>query len=305
MTNLAPKLSKVFAAVFALVIALNLFLVSLVAGECFIDSGALVFGVFILPFCGWFAAIQYRGAFRGVACASRVASVLLYIGSGLMLLGVFATSTELIVSGSFHPLPAAEFFAYLVVGAFGVAAARMNAVWSERVRDAVALGWAPPPRDRYTPRELLGGAAVFALMAGVATSMVLTEPPHYAEHIDASQAPFDLPPGAKDVCYHFGIRTPTAYEFTTDETSFLAWATAEIEGWDPRPASDAIQEIVDPARIARYVSRKTTPAESWFVTISNGLHYSRSSIKDASSDISLEIAFDRTTNRAYYFFAAN
>jgi len=118
-----------------------------------------------------------------------------------------------------------------------------------------------------------------------------TLPPRIGEHVSRGECPLSLPENASDICYY--LRAPfgpsSAYEFSTDESSFRKWAHSK--GWDVREITG------EPVSLARYSLLIAGEDEFGYIEISNGLVYHHS-----EEDRGLYVAFDRGGQRAYYAY---
>jgi hypothetical protein len=131
-------------------------------------------------------------------------------------------------------------------------------------------------------------------MTAVTSRFLRSAAPPFAENVEASAAPVDLPAGATDVSYAKGFRGTVAYEFTIDEEGFREWVAAGIGSFESRSAQVPLREIVFPARIIRYYFYADLPGPDT-ATIEHGLDYSWS-----KEDRSVRAVYDRATGRAYY-----
>lgn len=295
-TGELPKLPLPYDFTFWLVIGVNLSLIWLVSRVCIARPDRfLIAGGIIVLFCAALAIQQFRGAFRYVPFAGSMTSAVLYGISGVMLVGVLGASGQLIVQDSFDSLSQGVSFAMLVVGGFGVAAARMNAVWSQRIRSAIA---ASPEFKRprgYSLRELLSVVTAAALAIGVGTWLERAGTPRSGEHVEAAEVPFRLPSKASDVCYRRSLRgTTTAYEFRTDEATFRAWLDETVELCFPTLSPPAIVEIDERVVMNRYEGTTTVTDGSFYV----------GSTHEQGRSVLVRAAFDRADQRAFFYCTA-
>jgi hypothetical protein len=289
MSTAFPQPSKLFAAISALVIAANLFFISACIATSIVDpSFFTIFGVlFIIPLCVLLAAQQYRGAFRRNPSAAKATSILFYIIAGFLLFAIASTVSEAVYEQT--SLRLMTWFLVPILGSalISIVFGKMNAVWSSKLREAIASGAVPPVQRGFSLRELLLGVGVIAAMTGITLHFVRSTPPSYAEGVDASAAPCHLPIGATDVSYRKGGRGTITYEFTIDESAFRQWVNSGIGSIEAQSAGIPLREITTPIAIPRYSGGD--------ITINAGLYYSW-----WKEDRGVHAAFDRTSGRAYF-----
>lgn len=249
----------------------------------------------ILPLSIVLAAHQYRGTFRLVPSAAKTTSVLLYIFGGFLLFAGVTTAGEAVVEGVSMRLFASFLFPMFGAAALSLAAGRMNALCSAKLRADLATGATSPRQSGFTLRELLLVVGVLAIMTGITAQFIGSAPPTFAEHIDAAAAPVELPDGATDVSYCRGHRGTIAYEFTIDEARFRDWVSSGIGSIEAQSAGIPLQEITSPFTIKRYYLYSSELSGPYDVTIASGLSYTWS-----KEDRGVYAAFDRTTGRAYF-----
>jgi len=222
MTNSLSRPSKLLATISALVIAGNLFLLSAFIAANVVEPNpfAMMGGLFVLPLCVLMAAQQYRGTFRRLSSAAKTTSVLLYGFGGFLLFGVATWTGEAVLKGVSLHLMTSILIPMAIAASFSIAIGRMNALWSQRIRAAVASGAVAPVCRSVSLRELLLAVGIVAAMTGITSHFIRSAPPRYAENVDVSAAPVGLPVGAADVSYCKGYRGTIAYEFTINESAF-------------------------------------------------------------------------------------
>lgn len=286
-----PKLPTVYAVVFWIVIGANLLLIWELSRIGLVRPGRFaIAAAIILPCCATTAIQQYRGAFRYVPFAGSMTCVILFVISGALLFGAFAEMTQLVDARGRHLPRHSVILPLLVAGVMGLAAARMNAKWAQRVR-AVLVASPDSHRPRiYTLQGLLSLITAVALLAGFAVWWDRLANPRIAEHVVPSEVPFILPPGASDVCYRLSPRGPTWYEFTVDEKTLRSWIEERVEILNLERGVEAIEEIDVPVGISRYAGR---------ATVYQGLCYA-SPARARGRDFTIEAAFDRAQRRAYF-----
>jgi hypothetical protein len=242
------------------------------------------------------AVQQYHGTFRRVPSAAMTVSVLLYIFGGISLLMAITSVGEAIVDGISLRLTASFVIPMLVVGTGSIVFGRINSLWCSKLRGEVAAGDISSTPRGFSLRELLLAVGAIAAMTTVTSQFIRTAPPRYAEHVDPSAAPFALPEGAADVSYYRGNRGTIAYEFTIDETGFRSWVDSGIGSIESEAANVALLEITSPIAIDRYHALSAKLNGHKNISITNGLYYSW-----FKEDRGVYAAFDRATERAYYF----
>lgn len=256
---------------------------------------AVIAGIFFCPLCLFMAAEQYRGTFRRIPASAAATSLLLYICGGFLIFGLVTSTGEAIVEGTSLRLMAPFLITTLVAAVVCVAFGRMNALWSFKLRAAIDAG-VPVPRLRgFTLRELLLATAIIATMTGITSQFIRSSAPRYAEKIDASAAPFELPAGATDVSYARGFRGTIAFEFSIDESGFREWVDSGIGSIESQSAAIPLREIDSPFAIRRFYAHSPERNGPDRITINSGLSYSW-----WKEDRGVYAAYDRTTGRAYY-----
>ncbi|MBN2472971.1 MAG: hypothetical protein JXB62_00085 [Pirellulales bacterium] len=296
MSNALPRPSRMLVAVSVIVIAANLFLLSIYAGAIVVLDPCTIIGfAIVVPLWVAIALEQYLGTFRRVPSAAAATGVLLYLVGGLATFAFVTTVGETIVEGTaLRLIPKMVVWILgpmLLIAAGSILAGRMNALWARKLRAAInSLATPPgPSRFRFSLHELLVGVGVAATMMGTASWYARSLKPPYAEHIAAADAPFSLPANATDVCYRQGARGTVTFECTTDEVAFRKWVDSRIGSIESQSAGVPLKEIVTPFIMTRYTGYPDT------ITVSHGLYYSWS-----KEDRAVDAVFDRTTNRAYY-----
>jgi hypothetical protein len=259
------------------------------------DPCSLIGGVILLPLPAALAIQQYRGTFRYNAKAALISSVLLFIVSGFAFFSFAVTLGELVVEDVRIPWTSL-ILPMLAVGVVGGASALMNLSWSRRLSRSATEDVNTADRVWLSRRELLVAVTVIACVTALVTYFVRSTPPRYAENVPRNKAPFGLPAEATEISFCQGVRGTIAYEFTIDEKGFVEWVDSGIGSLESDAANVSIQPITAPYSIRRYnsLAENLTGADS--ITITNGLYYDWS-----IEDRGVYAAFDRTTNRAYYY----
>lgn len=299
MNSQLPRPSRLFSTISVLVIAGNLFLLSVFIAANVVEPNPFAMmlgGCSFLPMWVVIAIQQYRGTFRCVASAATTTSVLLYMIGGFMVFVLISMIAESVQDGVALRLIATPLIWMFVVAAGSLAFARMNALWSRQLRSALAAGAVAANRRGFSLRELLLAVSVIAAMTGITSQFIRSGPPRYAEHIEGSAAPFRLPPGATDVSYGKGYRGTIAYEFTTDELAFRRWVDSGIGSIEAQSAEVPVREITHPFTITRYYTHSSELTGPFDITVHIGLYYSWS-----KEDRGVYAAYDRSTGRAYYY----
>jgi hypothetical protein len=234
---------------------------------------------------------QYRGTFQNDAAAAFNSSIVWFaIAAFLLMPTVMSLDLSRLV---FVGPPAA------------VCAALCYA--NRRRYGQLQRLFAEHPELRTRPATVRRSRSWIWILCGVVgvASLVFWIPslPHTAEHVDAAQAQFELPAGARDVSfYRHGAWI--AYEFTTDEWAFRHWITGDR--FAPEPGVGirvGVEEIDEPYTVPRYllgVSQEAgKAAENHYTdraTVTDGLQYDWS-----IEDRGVHAAFDRKTGRAYLY----
>ncbi len=296
MSNPFPQPSKLFATISALVIAVNLFLLSCItAGILQSNPFAILGGLLVLPLCVLMAIQQYRGTFRRVPSAARTTSVLLYLAGGFMIFSLIVSTGEAILAGTSLRLMGWILIPMSIVATYSIVAGRMNALWAHSIRSIGESCAANPVRRGFSLRELFLVVSIVAVMTATITQWIRSESPRCAENIDLSTAPLSLPPGATDISYCKGHRDTIAYEYTIDEPAFREWVDSGIGSIESMSAEVPLREITSPFRITRYYAYASELKGSYDIVINSGLYYVWS-----QEDRGVYAAYDRTAGRAYY-----
>lgn len=259
------------------------------------DPCPLIGGAIVLPLPAVLAIQQYRGTFRYNAKAALISSVLLFIVAGLASLAFAMTLGEMIVEEVRIPWMSL-LLPILATGVVSGASAWMNLSWSRRLKRSATTDELTADRTRFSLRELLIAVVAIACVTVLVTYFVRTTPPRHAENVSRDKAPFGLPAEATEISYCQGFRGTIAYEFTIDEEGFVEWVESGIGSLESDAASVSLQPITAPYSIRRYYGLTANLTGPDSITITNGLYYDWS-----KEDRGVYAAFDRTTNRAYYY----
>ncbi|WP_148080103.1 hypothetical protein [Roseimaritima ulvae] len=259
------------------------------------DPCSIMGGVLMLPPPLALAVQQYRGTFRFNAKAASVSAVLLFLVCGLAFAALATTLVDLVFSGVRIPW-LSLFLPLLVIGTLGGVSASVNLAWSRHLERATNADGASLERTQYTMRELLVAVAAIACMTTLVIYLVRSTPPRFAENVSRDEAPFGLPAEATEVSFCQGFRGTIAYEFTIDESGFVVWVESGIGSLESASANVSVQPITTPYSVRRYDALTAKVTGAGAITITDGLYYEWS-----KEDRGVYAAFDRTTNRAYYY----
>jgi len=303
-----PKPSKllVFAAVVNMGVCLWLVSEVFATFVIYLDASIFWFGFVACPFLIVVTIQQYRGTFRHAPFATYFCCAMLFLAGCLTGLLSVLISVYLATYVGINDI--IQFLVlWLAISAVFFGAARLNLYWGREI-DAILSSPSPPTKRRgYSLQELLLFVGILAVMSGVVGRRVQNAPPFYAnipivaEHVDISAVPFNVPTEATDISYSQSRRGKLTYEFSIDEAAFKKWvntqvmATPDIE--IERPLSEiAASDIV-------YVERHVNAKE---ITVTDGLLYShwiKTENTEGSPDGYVQVSYDRTTGRAYYYRA--
>jgi hypothetical protein len=289
----APKPSRTLLAVSVLVIAACMFLVSMgIAGLTVTwDPCAMFGGLMIIPLPALLALKQYAGTFQRRHQAASLAGALAYVLSALPLFVAVTATGEFAMEGKLVPaelslLPLAFAVPFLLAG-------YLNLRWSRQLQ---ASGYQPiDDRFRMSVRELLITTAVIGAMLAMTMTFVRDQPQQFGINVTAEESGLRLPENASRVSYAHGFRGTIAYEFDTDEAGYLEWVE-EIRSRDPDYAKEEVSPIAMASRIYTFnflAPQLTGPDQ---IEINEGWYYSWN-----FEDQAIYAAFDRKSNRAYYF----
>lgn len=259
------------------------------------DPCSIIGGVILLPLPGVLAIQQYRGTFRYNAKAALISSVLLFIVAGFALFAFAMTLAEMIVENVRIPW-VSLILLMLGTGVVAGASAWINLSWSRRLRQSATADAHTADRVSFSMREFLVAVTAIACVTALVNYFVRSTPPRYAENVARDKAPFGLPAEAAEISFCQGSRGTIAYEFTIDEKGFVAWVESGIGSLESDAANVSLQPITAPYSIRRHYGLTTKLTGPDSITIANGLYYDWS-----KEDRGVYAAFDRTTNRAYYY----
>jgi hypothetical protein len=252
----------------------------------------LICAFFYMPFSAVTGIQQYRGTFWRNPKAAFFAAICLFFLGGLLLLIVFTTIVETLLGDELHISLMLDFlWPLLAIGALSGVVGWANLRWSRRLTVAGASNF--QRRGQFTLWDLLAGVTIIAVMTASVTFLVGQTKSQYAENVPREEAPIGLPMNTRDVSFCQGMRGTIAYEFTIDEAGFKDWINTEIA---PRNPKATLNSITNTFRITRYNSLSSELNGPDSITITNGL-----SFQWTEGDRGIHAAFDRTTNRAYYF----
>ena len=297
MDRTVPRPSILLAVVSVVVIALNLLFVSFLiatwwTGPSFYAAFVIVF---FLPISLVVAVQQYRGTFRHALSGASTMRIMSYGFSGLALFALVTNCLEGLSEGGSLRAVLLLSLIFTAIGALAFAVGRMNDLWYRRLRLAIESEDGLQSRRGFSLRELLLGVSVIAAMFGATTYIIRSEPPHYAEHVDASAVPLHLPEGAEDVSYYYFPSLMSGFECTTTEEEYRKWVEDRFGSLEAH-AGVEIEEIGTPKTMLRVANFAPESTDNDRAVITNGLHYSWS-----FEDRGVYAVFDRDTNRLYYY----
>lgn len=252
----------------------------------------LLSGIVFAPLPAALGIQQYRGTFWRNRKAAYFAAIGFFIVGGLLWLMFVTTIAETLLSDEGQMWLMLDFlWPLLVIGTLAGVVGWANLRWSRRLTVAGASHL--QRRGQFTLWDLLAGVTILAVMTASVTFLVGQTNSQYAENVSREEAPIGLPRNARDVSFCQGMRGTIAYEFTIDEAGFKDWINTEIA---PRNPKVTLNSITNTFRITRYNSLSSELNGPDSITITNGL-----SFQWTEGDRGIHAAFDRTTNRAYYF----
>lgn len=256
---------------------------------------SMISGCILLPLPSFVGIQQYRALFRASPSAAIVVAILSFFVAGVALFCLLVSVAEMLVqAGHFYFLTPHVFLG--AVAASAAVAGWCNLHRSRQLKSLSATASAKPAKTRLSLGDLFAGITVVAGVIGGATYMARSTPPRWAEHVSLDKAPFGLPPTATDISFGQGHRGTIAFEFTTDERTFVTWVNAGIGSAEAEMANISLVPITTPYTIRRYGFLKPNSVGLDSTTISNGLYY-----QWQKEDRGVYAAFDRAKGRAYYF----
>lgn len=293
--SLKPPFALVGSSLFVLAACMLWISVAISALTVTWDPCSLFSGFALLQLFAYLAFHQYSGTFRHDSKSAFITSLFLFVVGGMAWLAVAITLIEMPVEGVRIPwlsLLTPLFGFGVVCGAF----AWINLSWSRRIERSLPADEQSADWTRFSIRELMAAVAAIACVIALTTFIVRSAPPRHAENVSRDKAPFGLPAEASGISYCQGIRGTIAYEFTIDEKGFVKWVESGIGSIESEAANVTVQPIKAPYTIRRYCNLAPGLTGQDSITVVNGLFYNWS-----KEDRGVHAAFDRTTNRAYYY----
>lgn len=252
----------------------------------------LLSGIVFIPLSAALGIQQYRGTFWRNRKAAFFAAIGFFIVGGLMWLMFVTTLAETLISGEAPVWLMLDFFwPLLVVGSVAAVTGWANLHWSRCLQFGSSSSLLR--RGQFTLRDLLAGITVIAGVTASVAFLVRQIKPQYAENVTREEAPIGLPATARDISFCQGMRGTIAYEFTIDEAEFKEWIHSRLGQRHPKIP---LHSIVSPFTITRFNSLSSELNGPASITITNGLSFQWTEV-----DRGIHAAFDRTTNRAYYY----
>lgn len=259
------------------------------------DACAVIAAGLLIPVSVGIGISQYRGVFhRNQTSADTTGVTLSVIGALLLFGGVTYLKESFDDPSILHAWMMMVCMAAL--GLYFALCGWANLAWSRLLKTA-----ADSPEKSPKPETVSRWDRTAALLATtfivIATSlMVSTIPPEFAENVEYARPPFGIPVGATSISFCQGSRGTIAYEFSIDESGFREWLQKTIDSMGPMYSRNSIEPITTTFTMKRYVSLKRELKGDPNISISDGLRYSWH-----KEDRGKYAAFDRTTNRAYYY----
>lgn len=319
-----PSILLVAASVIVIVLAVCV--ISLLIAAFIVNlDGLSFFGAAIsIPLPIVLARRQYLGTFRQDRNSADLAAAMLLVPGSLLLL-TFVNAMVQTILGNSDAKQSLEFAACLLaLGSCVVGIGWLNLLWSKRLHAfATPVPERPPSRPfewrkwlssflelpwqrqandtpshadtavRLSYRErLLAVGCVSVITAG----LVIYYPLPAAENVTRDKVPFRLPQRATNVSYCDGYRGMAAFEFTTDESAFMEWVRNGVGFPDVGTPEEFLKPIDAPVEMRRCYGMNWRLGGPSFITIANGWHY-----RWTEEDRGVYAAFDRDTNRAYYY----
>jgi hypothetical protein len=286
-----PRPSKTLVALSILVIAACMFLVSMGIASMTVtwDPCAMFGGLMIIPVPALLVLQQYSGTFKRHYKAAQFAGALCLVLSGFPLMGVVGGTLESIGDGK--SLPIDFILALIACAAPFVVAGYLNLRWSRHLE---ASDYRPTDeRFRMSMRELLVATAVICAMLAMTMTFVRNQPKQFGVNVTAEESGLSLPDNATRVSY---ARGTLLFEFDTDETSFRKWVEAGVGEIESGPVNGPLWPIENEIEVVRFISFAPGVAGPERVALTDGLFY-----RASSGDQWIDVAFDRKTNRAYFY----
>lgn len=224
------KPSILLAVCSTLVIAFSLFMAAMALGNIASawDGLSVIGGIMLLLPSLALAVQQYRGVFHRSAPASFTSAVLLFIIGAFGLIAFVEVCAGVVIERE----PVSSWLSLLIIlfsiGVTAGFAGWLDLQWSRQLRKSAPVAHSSPGRFRL--RDLLAALTAVAYVLAIAVYVVHSTPPRCAENVSRAQAPFALPPDARDVSFCHGSRDTIAYEFTTTEPAFVDRCSPSVTG---------------------------------------------------------------------------
>lgn len=168
--------------------------------------------------------------------------------------------------------------------------------WYRKLKAFNECSESPRSSRPWMKRDSLAVVPAIVVIAVSAVVFAAGQLPPCAEHVSIEQAASFLPQSATDISYCKGYRGTFAAEFSVDEPDFVAWVKEEVETPATRADGIKLEEVGRGQRITRYYELSTALDGPAVFQLGPGLSFSWS-----FEDEGIHAAYDRDTNRAYYF----
>ena len=248
------------------------------------DDYAYIFGAVLGGWSIWIGQLLYRSTFRHSVHAATACRVSLWLSAMFMaylLIGCFVKGPDtFVVAGIISSL----------LSLFALSA-WLQGNWIYRLCEQSARSCANRARSFSLGDLLISIAAIACLLGGLASSRRALLP-RMGEHLRPDQVAFPLPTEARDVSYYSVGWYDQAYAFTIDESGFRLWA--EQRGCpNLQPAGNL--------EWRRYFTHLRLPDFNRApLSIADGLEGN----DGLTHCDGVHVAFDRKSQRAFYFFSA-
>lgn len=258
------------------------------------DACAVIAAGFLTPVSVGIGISQYLGVFHRNQTSAETVGVILSVIGALLLFGVFNYLNESIKDPSIlHAWMIQVCLAAL--GLFFALCGWANLAWSRLLKTAADSPEKSPKPGTFSRWDRTAALLATTFVVIATSLMISTIPPEFAENVEYTRPPFDIPVGATSISFCQGSRGTIAYEFSIDEAGFREWLQKKIDSMGPMNSRNSIEPITSTFTMKRYVSLKRELKGDPNISISDGLRYSWH-----KEDQGKYAAFDRTKKRAYY-----
>lgn len=265
-------------------------LVGLLGGE---DGIAAVGAISIAGFgcyCTW---EQYRAIFKAHPAAA--AQVLAGLKTAVVVEAILTVFLIVMTAGTAQPI-----LIYFVCGAVALLLFTIFSAWQMRLwwLQLVASGTTAEQLadKRFTLQDVFVASIALAIVLAASSYALRQWQPRLVEHVPPQHCPFELPAGASDVSFCVAPSGQVAYEFTVDANGAREWAERLDFLSLPPIQGGVFMPTFFYWRQSYWQCIFVRGQRSSFRRITHGW-----AVEGYVDGKQVKIAYDETTQRAYYF----